>query len=119
MSILTFYKCYQLLKIRFVKLLLQAFSPAFFYFYVHKSLAVTYESVSYTHLIEVTAVYNGSTYTGGMSVHVFRSRVYYDVGTPLKRAAVDRGREGVVHNLSLIHIFVCGTGQRQALRILQ
>ena len=48
--------------------------------------------------IEVTAVYNGSTYAGGMSVHVFGGRVYYDVGTPLKRAAVDRGREGVVHN---------------------
>ena len=28
---------------RQVKLLLQVFSPAFFYFYVHKSLAVTYE----------------------------------------------------------------------------
>lgn len=48
--------------------------------------------------IEVAAVYNGSTYAGGMSVHVFGGRVYYDVGTPLKRTAVDGGREGVVHN---------------------
>ena len=48
--------------------------------------------------IEVTAVYNDSTYAGGMSVHVFGGRVYYDVGTPFKRTAVDGGREGVVHN---------------------
>ena len=33
-----------------------------------------------------------------MTIHVLGSRVSYDVGTPLERAAVDRSSESVVHN---------------------
>ena len=48
--------------------------------------------------IKVTAIYYGTTYTGSMSVHIFSCRVYYNVSSPFKWAAIDRGGEGVVYN---------------------
>ena len=48
--------------------------------------------------IEITAVYNCAAYAGGVSVHVFGGGVDYYIGSPFKRAAVDRSGESVVYN---------------------
>ena len=48
--------------------------------------------------VKITAVYNCAAYTGGVSVHVFGSGVNYYIGSPFKRAAVDRSGESIVYN---------------------
>ena len=48
--------------------------------------------------VEVAAVYDCSSHTGGMTVHIFGCGMGDNVGSPFKRAAIDRGSEGVVHN---------------------
>ena len=48
--------------------------------------------------VEVAAVYDAATDLRGMSIHILRSRVGYDIGAPLKGTAVDGCGEGVVDN---------------------
>ena len=48
--------------------------------------------------IEVTAIYDTTTDAGRVAIHIFRSRVGHDIGTPFERAAIDRCREGVIDN---------------------
>ena len=48
--------------------------------------------------IEIAAVYDGSAYTGGMSVHIFGGRVSHNVGSPFKRTTVDGSGESIVDN---------------------
>ena len=60
--------------------------------------AETGEFVGMCFPVEIAAVYNCSAYAGGVSVHVFGSGVDYYIGSPFKRAAVDRSGESIVYN---------------------
>ena len=60
--------------------------------------AETGEFVGMCFPVEIAAVYNCSAYAGGVSVHIFGSGVDYYIGSPFKRAAVDRSGESIVYN---------------------
>ena len=48
--------------------------------------------------VKITAIYNGTSHTSGMSIHVFRSRMCHDVCSPFKRTAVNRSSKSIIHN---------------------
>lgn len=50
------------------------------------------------HPVESAAVHDGTAQNRSVAVHVLGSGMGHDVRAPLERAAVDRGREGVVHD---------------------
>ena len=56
------------------------------------------ELLCVSHPVEIAAVYHAAAYLSSHTVHILRGRVGDNVGTPLKRAAVHRCCEGVVHD---------------------
>ena len=48
--------------------------------------------------VKISAVYNTAAYSHCMSIHVLGGTMGNDICTPLKRTAVDRGCEGIVHD---------------------
>ena len=48
--------------------------------------------------VEVAAIDNGSAHLCGMTIHVFRCAVCYDVCSPLEGPTVDGCSEGIVHD---------------------
>ena len=64
----------------------------------HVWLGEASELVVLSFPIEVTAVHNHTAYLYAMSVHIFGGGMGDNVCAKLKWTAVDRGREGIVHN---------------------
>ena len=48
--------------------------------------------------IEIATVHDGSSHVNSLSVHILGSGMCHNIGTPFNRAAVDRGREGIVND---------------------
>ncbi len=48
--------------------------------------------------VKIAAVNDGAAYTGGMTVHIFRGGMGYNIRSPLKRPAVYRRGKGIVHD---------------------
>ena len=60
--------------------------------------AQTGELFGVGHPVESAAVHDGTAQNRSVAVHILGGGMGHDVRTPLERAAVDRGREGVVHD---------------------
>ena len=56
------------------------------------------ELVRVSRPVKIAAVYDAAAYAHGMAVHVLRRRMGHDVRPPLKRPAVDRRGERIVHD---------------------
>ena len=60
--------------------------------------AQTGELVGMRQPVELATVDNSTAQASSMTIHILRSRMRYDVCTPFQRAAVNRCREGVIHD---------------------
>ena len=60
--------------------------------------AQTGELVGMRQPVELAAVDNRTAQASSMTIHILRSRMRYDVCTPFQRTAVNRCREGVIHD---------------------
>ena len=54
--------------------------------------------VRVSHPVEIAAVYDGAADSRSMAVHVFGGGMGHDIRAPFDGPAVDRGREGIVHD---------------------
>jgi len=56
------------------------------------------EFVRMCHPVKITGIYDGSTYCGTVSVHIFCRGMGYDICPPFKRITVYRCRERIIHD---------------------